>query len=113
MDDASDRVLNEFESFAKRWFAPTLVIFLRSVRDAALAYDLTTDRAARPTRVAAHRQRRRVHRHTTQGQGAPTNRTRAPPDRQQELAAIPPPNLRKDRAPTPNTQALPRPPEAL
>ena len=58
----------------------------------------------------AHRQRRRVHRHTTQGQGAPTNRTRAPRDHQQELPALPPPNLRKDRATTPNTQALPRPP---
>jgi hypothetical protein len=40
------------------------------------------------------------------------NRTRAAQDRQQELAAIPPPNLQKDRAPTPNTQALPHPPKA-
>ncbi len=36
--------------------------------------------------------------------------TRALRDHQQELTAIPPPNLRKDRAATPNTQALPRPP---
>jgi len=46
MDDTSDRVLNEFEPFAKRWFTPTLIIFLRSVRDAALAYDLTTEALA-------------------------------------------------------------------
>ena len=46
MDDTSDPVLNEFESFAKQWFTPTLVIFLRSVRDAALAYDLTTEALA-------------------------------------------------------------------
>jgi hypothetical protein len=46
MDDTSDRVPNEFESFAARWFTPTLVIFLRSVRDAALAYDLTTEALA-------------------------------------------------------------------
>ena len=31
-------------------------------------------------------------------------------DHQQELPALPPPNLRKDRAATPNTQALPHPP---
>ena len=41
-------------------------------------------------------------------QGAAANRDRAARDRLQELTALPPPDLRQDRAPTPDAQALPR-----
>jgi hypothetical protein len=35
-----------FEPFAERWFAPLVGVFLRSVRDPALAYDLATETLA-------------------------------------------------------------------
>ncbi len=52
----------------------------------------------------------RVHRHTTQGQGALANRTRAARDSPKNSGHTTP-DLRKDRASTPNTQALPHPPK--
>ena len=63
--------------------------------------------AARPPLLAALRQRRRLHRLSPQGQGAPGIRARAARRALQELTPLPPPDLRKDRATPPDTQALP------
>jgi hypothetical protein len=40
-----------YETFVSRWLAPLVAVFLRAVRDAALAYDLATE-----TLAAAHLQ---------------------------------------------------------
>ena len=57
--------------------------------------------------VLALRQRRRVHRHSPGWQGALAGRDGAPGDHRQELAALPPPDLRQGRAPAPDAEALP------
>jgi predicted RNA polymerase sigma factor len=46
-----DRRRTEYETFASQWLAPLVAVFLRAVRDAALAYDLATE-----TLAAAHLQ---------------------------------------------------------
>lgn len=46
MGEASDHAQREYELFASRWFARLVAVFLRSVRDPALAYDLATETLA-------------------------------------------------------------------
>jgi hypothetical protein len=41
-----DQSPNEFERFAGRWLAEVVAVFLRAVRDPALAYDLATETLA-------------------------------------------------------------------
>jgi hypothetical protein len=36
----------DYEVFARRWLAPLVAVFLRAVRDPALAYDLATETLA-------------------------------------------------------------------
>jgi hypothetical protein len=36
----------DYEAFVSRWLAPVVAVFLRTVRDAALAYDLATETLA-------------------------------------------------------------------
>lgn len=50
MGEVSDqRPKTDYETFVSRWLAPVVAVFLRAVRDAALAYDLATE-----TLAAAH-----------------------------------------------------------
>lgn len=50
MGEVSDqRPKTDYEAFVSRWLAPVVAVFLRAVRDAALAYDLATE-----TLAAAH-----------------------------------------------------------
>jgi predicted RNA polymerase sigma factor len=46
MGDVSEHVRPQYELFARRWFARLVAVFLRSVRDPALAYDLATETLA-------------------------------------------------------------------
>ena len=43
MGELSDQPGTEFERFARRWLAETVAVFLRAVREPALAYDLATE----------------------------------------------------------------------
>jgi hypothetical protein len=46
MGDLSDQSQGEYELFAERWFARVVAVFLRVVREPALAYDLATETLA-------------------------------------------------------------------
>jgi hypothetical protein len=47
MGELSDRPRQtDYEEFVVRWLAPLVAVFLRAVRDAALAYDLATETLA-------------------------------------------------------------------
>ncbi|HWE08031.1 MAG TPA: hypothetical protein VG325_01675 [Solirubrobacteraceae bacterium] len=46
MGEVSDKPQGDYESFAVRWLTPIVTVFLRATRDAALAYDLTTETLA-------------------------------------------------------------------
>jgi hypothetical protein len=46
MADLPDHSQSEYELFASRWFARVVAVFLRSIRDPALAYDLATETLA-------------------------------------------------------------------
>ena len=59
-------------------------------------------------RRPAQRQRRRLQRQITQGQGPAQVRARAPRHRRQALDAVSPPDLRQGRALPPDPEAIPR-----
>ncbi len=46
MGELSDHPPGDFELFAKRWLPGVVAVFLRAVRDPALAYDLATETVA-------------------------------------------------------------------
>ncbi len=46
MAELPDQPTSEFRVFASRWLAETVAVFLRAVRDPALAYDLATETLA-------------------------------------------------------------------
>jgi hypothetical protein len=46
MGEVSDRLTGDHGAFACRWLAPLVGVFLRIVRNAALAYDLVTETLA-------------------------------------------------------------------
>ena len=46
MGDVSDHTGRDYQLFARNWFVPLVAVFLRSVLEPALAYDLATETIA-------------------------------------------------------------------